>query len=99
MPEQNQLIPTALHQIPSGGDYNALVYCSFPIEYNAIQLYVFVLESGTGFSVQYLMWAVESVYLFQDLVFVCLNCYGPDVVLHLSSVLVHLYYLLVWGFS
>jgi len=45
------------------------------------------------------MWAVASAYLFQDLLWVCLKCYWPNVVLLHCGVPVRLYYLPVWSFS
>jgi len=45
------------------------------------------------------MWAIALAYLFQDLLFMCLKCYGPNVVLLHSSVSELLYYLTVWGFN
>ena len=56
-------------------------------------------ELGTSLSIQYPKWAVDSKYHFQDLLCVCLECYGPNVVLLDSVVPVRLSYLPVWGFS
>jgi len=45
------------------------------------------------------MWAVASAYLFQDLLCLCLKCYGPNVVLLHSGIPVRYHYLPMWDFS
>jgi hypothetical protein len=56
-------------------------------------------ERGTGLSVFYPPWAVDSAYLLQDLLSAYIENYGPNVVLLHSGVPVRFYYLPVRGFS